>query len=171
VRILAIDPGTTQSGWVVYDSELNTVEDAGHDDNYEMLHMIKWKCTPCLAIEMIACYGMPVGASTFETCVWIGRFWQKFQESDYSRLDLVYRKDVKLHLCGSLQAKDGNVRQALLDKFEPSGGGATPQIGTKPKQGPLYAVRGHDGHAWAALAVAVTFAEKEAAEVIEEPPF
>ena len=43
--------------------------------------------------------------------------------------------------------------QALLDLFPRTGGGATPQIGTKGKPGPLYGV---SSHAWAALGVAVT---------------
>lgn len=42
---------------------------------------------------------------------------------------------------------------ALLDLFPRTGGGATPQIGTKAKPGPLYGV---SSHAWAALGVAVT---------------
>lgn len=104
-----------------------------------------------LAIEMIASYGMPVGREVFETCVWIGRFQQAWHSPEDVRL--VYRKDVKLHLCGTAKAKDANVRQALLDLYPRTGGGATPQIGTKAKPGPLYGV---SSHAWPALAVAVT---------------
>jgi hypothetical protein len=100
---------------------------------------------------MIASYGMPVGREVFETCVWIGRFMEQWGAPD--RVNLVYRKDVKMHLCGSPRAKDANIRQALIDLFEPTGGGKTPQIGTKAKPGPLYGV---STHAWPALGVAVT---------------
>jgi hypothetical protein len=106
---------------------------------------------PQLAIEMIASYGMAVGREVFETCVWIGRFMQAWHEPAAVRL--VYRRDVKLHLCGTPQAKDPNVRQALLDMFPRTGGGATPQIGTKARPGPLYGV---SSHAWPALGVAIT---------------
>jgi hypothetical protein len=104
-----------------------------------------------VAIEMIASYGMPVGREVFETCVWIGRFQQALESPGTA--ELVYRKDVKLHLCGSPRAKDGNVRQALIDLFPATGGGKTPQIGTKKQPGPLY---GMSSHAWAALGVAIT---------------
>jgi hypothetical protein len=56
---------------------------------------------------------------------------------------------------GNQRAKDPNIRQALLDIFPGTGGGATPQIGTKAKPGPLYGVT---SHAWSALAVAITVA-------------
>jgi hypothetical protein len=92
------------------------------------------------AIEMIASYGMAVGASTFETCVWIGRF------TEVARVEpvLCYRKDIKLFLCGTMRAKDANVRQALLDFVGPQG--------TKAKPGTTYGIK---SHSWAALAVAV----------------
>lgn len=48
-----------------------------------------------------------------------------------------------------------DVRKALLDLFPRTGGGATPQVGTKAKPGPLYGI---STHAWAALGVAVTVA-------------
>jgi hypothetical protein len=96
-----------------------------------------------LAIEMIASYGMPVGREVFETCVWIGRFRQAWRDPEAVRL--VYRKDVKLHLCGSPRAKDANIWQELKDRL-----GAP---GTKANPGPLYGVQ---SHARAALAVAVT---------------
>jgi len=104
-----------------------------------------------LAIEMIASYGMAVGREVFETCVWIGRFQQAWHTPD--GVKLVYRRDVKMQLCGSPKAKDANIRQALLDMFPATGGGKTPQIGTKAQPGPLYGIT---SHAWAALAVAVT---------------
>jgi hypothetical protein len=101
-----------------------------------------------LAVEMIASYGMPVGREVFETCVWIGRFVQAWQPGAH---EFVYRRDVKMYLCGSNRAKDGNIRQALLDLVGPQG--------TKKAPGPTYGLRGDE---WAALAVAVTISGAEA---------
>jgi len=98
-----------------------------------------------LAIEMIASYGMAVGREVFETCVWIGRFIEAWHSPDDVRL--IYRKDVKMYLCGTPRAKDANIRQALIDLLGPQG--------TKKQPGPTYGVK---SHAWAALAVAVTAA-------------
>lgn len=147
--ILALDPGTTQTGWVLFDGR--RVTDSGVMPNARLLEAVKKSDASLLAIEMIASYGMPVGREVFETCVWIGRFVQAWRAPDDVRM--VYRKDVKMHLCGSARAKDPNVRQALIDLFPPSGGGACRQIGTKSQPGPLYGV---SSHAWPALGVAVT---------------
>lgn len=156
--LLAIDPGTDQSGWAEYDTEKRRVLDCGVMDNPEMLRSIEAPSrVDHVAIEMIASYGMAVGREVFETCVWIGRFVQAYRDPD--AVKLVYRRDVKLHLCGSPKAKDPNIRQALLDMFPRTGGGKTPQIGTKAMPGPLYGV---SSHAWAALAVAVTAAAQAA---------
>ena len=147
--ILAIDPGPAQSGYCIYDGE--RLRESGVLPNADMLVRVQqWPATR-LAIEMIASYGMAVGREVFETCVWIGRFQQAWR--DPAAAELVYRKDVKLHLCGTNKAKDANVRQALLDLFPRSGGGATPQVGTKAQPGPLYGV---SSHAWPALGVAIT---------------
>lgn len=154
-RILAIDPGTTQSGWVIYGD--GRVHDSGVMPNGELVTWLALRddSRARLAIEMIASYGMAVGREVFETCVWIGRFKQAWHSPD--AVQLVYRKDVKLHLCGTTKAKDPNVRQALIDLFAPTGGGKTPQIGTKGQPGPLYGV---SSHAWPALGVAVTVADR-----------
>jgi hypothetical protein len=147
--ILAIDPGTTESGFVLFDG--THVTESGVTPNRELLQWLRdpgWSAA--LAIEMVASYGMPVGREVFETCVWIGRFLQAWYAPEAVRL--VYRREVKMHLCGKANAKDPNVRQALLDLFPSTGGGATPQIGTKGRPGPLYGV---STHAWAALGVAI----------------
>ena len=143
--LLAIDPGTTHSGWVTFHD--GKVLASGVSENGEMIEMVsEWR--GLVAAEMIASYGMPVGKEVFETCLWIGRFMQACEQ----HVRLVYRKDVKMHLCGSPRAKDANIRQALIDRW----GGKAEAIGTVKKPGPLYGVK---SHAWAALAVAVTAAE------------
>lgn len=147
--ILALDPGTTQTGWCIYDR--GRIIGSGVKPNTDMLEMVLQAQPPeiTLAVEMIASYGMAVGREVFETCVWIGRFLQAWHEPAAVRL--VYRKDVKMHLCGTTKAKDTNVWQALVDKL-----GAP---GTKKEPGPTYGVK---SHARAALAVAVTASETTA---------
>lgn len=160
MKILAIDPGTTQSAWVVVDD--GSLVGFGYSHNQKVIDVVidHSECD-VLAVEMIASYGMPVGAEVFETCLWIGRFIQCAVEwGDFAK---VYRREVKLHLCGQPRAKDGNVRQALLDKF----GGKAAAIGKKHAQGPLYGVK---GDVWAALAVAVTYSETVARNLPVDHP-
>jgi hypothetical protein len=157
-RVFAVDPGQTQSGWVLYDDDSH-VADCGVNDNADMLPWIRHgQGAQVLAIEMVASYGMPVGREVFETVRWIGRFQQAWREPDAVRF--VYRQDVKLALCNSPRANDASIRQALIDLFPPTGGGKTPQIGTKARPGPLYGV---SSHVWAALGVAVVSARKNRA--------
>lgn len=148
--MLALDPGTEQSGWCMFD--IDRVTNSGVMANSELLAYLRsgapfaYDSETVLAIEMVASYGMPVGREVFETVRWIGRFQQAWHDPEAVRL--IYRRDVKLHLCGSAKAKDANIRQALIDKLGP--------VGTKKAPGPLYGVK---SHAWSALAVAVTAAD------------
>jgi hypothetical protein len=143
--LLAIDPGTSESGWCLFNA--GRVLDSGVLPNGAMLELVERagldRTADALAIEMVQSFGMAVGADVFETVRWIGRLQQVWRDPDAVRL--VYRRDVKLHLCGSPRAKDPNIRQALIDKLGP--------VGTKKAPGPLYGVK---SHAWSALAVAVT---------------
>jgi hypothetical protein len=153
--IFAIDPGPKQSGWCLYDG--TSVADSGVHANADLLRWVQHgQHAELLAIEMIASMGMAVGQSTFETVRWIGRFQQAWRDPEAVRF--VKRHEVKQYLCGNQQAKDKNVRMALLDRFAATGGGKTPQIGIKAKPGPLFGV---SSHAWSALAVAVCAARGE----------
>lgn len=143
MKILAIDPGTTQSGIVAFDGE--RVGAAGVLENGAVLDLIATADADLLAIEMVASYGMAVGKETFRTVWWSGRFAEAWQRRTGNLPTEVYRQEAKLHLCRSTRAKDANVRQALIDRFGP--------VGTKKAPGFLYGV---SSHAWAALAVAVT---------------
>jgi hypothetical protein len=150
VRILAIDPGTTESAYIDYLVGQTPARSAfGKTPNVDVLTVLGANAAypqayDAIAIEMIACYGMPVGKEVFDTAVWIGRFWQAAR----APVTLVYRREVKMHLCGTMKAKDAHIRQALLDRFGPQG--------TKKKPGPTYGLK---ADVWSALAIAVTFAE------------
>jgi hypothetical protein len=137
--ILAIDPGTNQSGFVLWDG---SVLESGMLDNQDLLSRLQdvhsWKPS-VVAIEMIASYGMAVGKEVFDTCVWIGRFTERAG----APVHLLFRRDIKIHLCGTAKAKDANIRMALIDKH------GTP--GTKKQPGRTYGI---SGNLWAALAVA-----------------
>lgn len=146
--ILGIDPGDVVSGFAILDG--TRLHEAGIVPNEQLLELVKiWDGD--IAIEMIASYGMSVGREIFDTCVWIGRFKQAYQEPHKVRL--IFRRDIKVHVCDNGRAKDTNVRRALMDMWPATGGGKVPVIGIKEKPGPLYGVT---EHMWAALAVAVT---------------
>jgi hypothetical protein len=139
--MLAIDPGPTQSAYVRWDG--SRVIECGWHPNEHVRDVLREYSDDTVAIEMVACYGMAVGAPVFETCVQIGRFLEVA-----IRAHLVFQKETRMHLCGSMRAKESNIRQALLDRFGP--------VGTKKAPGPLYGVK---SHIWSALAVAVTASE------------
>ena len=148
MRILAIDPGSEQSAWVLWDGG---IVEHGYESNAIVLGRIRFTAHDLLAVEMLAGYGMTAGREVFETCVMIGRCIQVREADNFLRWCYVYRKEVKLALCGVTSAKDKDVREALLDRF----GGKAVALGTAKAPGPL---RGITGDQWAALAVAVVAA-------------
>jgi len=149
--VMAIDPGSTQSAWIVLKD--GVPRRFGIEANEDVLRLLgrAHESVHAVVIETIESYGMAVGRDVFETVWWAGRFYEAAQPLPVHRLP---RRDVKLYLCQSSRAKDANVRQALLDRF---GGGKAK--GTKAAPGPLYGV---SKDVWAALAVAVTWADREA---------
>lgn len=189
MNILAIDPGTTESAYVVYDTATMVLGDFGKVLNETMDEIVEIKAdrSYCehMAIEMPACYGMVTGQTVMETCRWVGIFQKGFGEEHTS---LVYRKkrnnelgieSVTMHLCNSTRAKDPNIRQAIIDKY----GGEDIAIGNKkcPKckgkgwfgsgrsvcmvcngnqwEYPPGPLCGVTKDVWSAIAVAITFAE------------
>jgi hypothetical protein len=148
--IIAIDPGTTESGVVLMaDGAVQASFTVPNEKVFTLLQMEP--LDSLVAIEWIEGMGMAVGKETFLTCRWIGRFQQACHVPEAVRF--VTRREVKLHLCGSMKAKDANIRQSLIDRFGP---GKEAAIGKKANPGPLFGV---SGHAWQALAVAVTALE------------
>lgn len=163
--MIGVDPGTTESGYVIYNSDTMKLYGFGKIMNMELLARMPAYSQKCkvLAIEMPASFGMPVGYTTLDTCRWVGVFQHAF---GLDRTALVYRKKRNqalgidctcLHLCKDLRAKDSNIIKAISERFPQTGGGKNPVKGTKSQPGPLY---GLAGDAWQALGVAITYTDQ-----------
>lgn len=122
---LAIDPGNTQSGFVLFspaDDEPGglAVLESGVFDNSVLADMLEDRAKlpiSLLVIEGMRPRGMPFSAEEMETLIWAGRFIQASQRDGSCDWSYVFRGDVKLFLCGVAKAKDGNIRQALIERF------------------------------------------------------
>lgn len=152
MKLLAIDPGTTESAFVELDGD--ELRDWGKVPNETLAVRLRGRNTSLVVCEMVASYGAPVGKEVFETCLWIGRFAECAETAGY-QFNRLYRVDVKMHLCHTMKGvNDSVIRQALIDRYGP---GKDKAIGTKKKPGPLYELKGDE---WQALALAVTFMDQ-----------
>nr|DAN07046.1 MAG TPA: crossover junction endodeoxyribonuclease [Caudoviricetes sp.] len=156
--ILAIDPGNMESGYVLVEhdgKEIRKVLDVGKVPNGEIFPVLCREYQH-LAIEMVAGMGMPVGQEVFDTCFWIGRFWEyaELYQQGY-QIQKIFRREEKLYLCGRASTKDANIRQALVDRYAP--GQPNYGKGTRKNPGFFY---GFAADMWAAMAVATTYFDK-----------
>lgn len=140
--ILSLDPGNVETAYVLL-SSTGEIRRHGKVPNAEIVQILRETKYDLCVCEMIASYGMAVGKTVFDTCVWIGRFQQIVYDLD-KNFRPVFRLEVKLHHCKSPKAKDSNVRQALIDRLgEP---------GTKSNPGITYGIK---ADVWSALAIAL----------------
>ena len=161
MKILAIDPGTTESGYCLMEgykpvkfgkiknTELLKGIIRGHDFDAENV-----------IIEMMVNYGNNVGKDMYETCIWIGRFWQAAETEMESPVSLIKRGEEKMNLCHTAVAKDSNVRQALIDRFARS----SRNYGKGTKDNPDW-FYGFSADVWMAYAVGVTWLDKQQEEI------
>lgn len=167
MRLLAVDPGNTESAYVVIDMASREPVDMGKLPNNQLLDRIvsrRGHPVDRAVVEMVASYGMAVGAEVFETCVWIGRFYQALDAAGWTP-ELVKRLAVKTHFCHDSRARDSNIRQALVDRFaygQPNNG-----KGTKAKPGWFH---GFHSDIWAAYALAVYAADTDTPTPKETTP-
>lgn len=161
MMIIAIDPGPVQSAYVIINEDCKIYE-FDKVENEKMLEIIadfKFSYPDGhLIIEMVASYGMKVGATVFETCVWIGKYLQKAHSMiNQGRM---FRREVKLNICQDSRAKDGNIITALIDRFAKHD--FERGKGTKDKKDWFY---GFKSDVWQAYALAVTYVDKYINEV------
>ena len=165
--ILGIDPGTERSAYVIWDGQ--NIHEKDWIPNHRLIDMIHngFPGVEHVVIEMVEARGMPIGKETIDTIVWIGRFYEAVIGS-FLPVKLVYRRDIKVHLCGSARAKPGNLSRVLKDRFgEPYTYEIVGQFGKKGQAVKAKRVRvpgtldGMNDHTWAALEVAVYFSDTQ----------
>lgn len=146
--ILAVDPGPEESAYVLWDGEKLHTWHKGPNEGYLTPGFVNsFPSHTMLIIEKVACYGMPVGAEVFDTVYFSGKLAYAFKDHFVDRIE---RKAVKMHLCGTMRAKDSNIIQALKDRFGDKG--------TKRNPGFFY---GFSKDIWQAFALAVTCYDQE----------
>lgn len=153
--IFAIDPGNVESAYCVIDSR--TLEPRTFDKcpNEDLVCTIRstWIPNHDFVIERIASYGMAVGQTVFETAEWYGDFRRTILDQG-GEVTGLYRRDVKLHICGSSRAKDSNIRIALIDRFAKH----DKKRGKGTKDNPDW-FHGFHSDCWSAYAVGLTYIE------------
>lgn len=153
--LIGIDPGPVESAYVVWSGE--KVLELGHMLNEslicEVFPSVRREYPGIeMVIERVACYGMPVGQSVFDTVDWAGQFVRAWigtcPDCYQGTAHRVRRMKVKMHICHDSRAKDSNIRQALIDRFEPD---------LPPRCRPTGVLKGISKDCWQALALAVYY--------------
>ena len=200
-KILSIDPGSEKTGYVIIDRSTKQPIEFGKITNSEFMNALQQVLEGADVIkgqpkhlnfefDSVACeFPVPRGQLSskdmFKTIWWIGRFYQVIYQ--HMEISFVDRKDVKMHICGIPNAKDTNIRQALIDLY----GGESIAIGGKKCKGcngkgtkgrqkeacegcagagletPRGPLNGLAGDAWSALAISVTYANGAAKPAID----
>ena len=160
MSILAIDPGNTESAYALIDQDCRPryFEKMPNEDLLVALRGNALGLADHVTIEMVASYGMAVGVDVFQTCVWIGRFYETVtrRAGRYGPPPtLVDRRPIKLHHCLNATASDANIAQALKDRFAP--GERNHGKGTKQQPGWFH---GFHSDIWQAYALAVYTADQ-----------
>lgn len=180
--LLAIDPGPTVCGWLIFDTVTERVCGAEVLPVDAVLAnlMTDGHRFDALAIETFEARGMPLGNESLETLIVTGQIIREWERERTDKACRVKRSAVKLHLCGNNRAKDPNVNAAVRDRFGGKSATVSPKAArpaTRKRDavpargaGTLYGVA---SHAWAALAVAVTWADTHTSSGIdfEQMPF
>jgi hypothetical protein len=160
--ILAIDPGTRQSGWAVLDATEAALA-AGKDDNGWLLERIASGTfdrpsgpVPVghVVIEVMDRIFGPSDATVIETLIWTGRFLERAPSAER-----IAREVVLTRLFGKVvRNADAVVHRFLVDRYaeragDPLGGRAA-AVGTVKAPGPLHGVK---ADAWQAIAVGIAW--------------
>ena len=165
--VMGVDPGPEESSYVVWDGK--AIVDKFSGTNGDLLWLLRSSGRlptgmEAVVFEKIVSYGMAVGREVFETVFQTGRLYQQADRAQHNVV-LMPRREVKMHLCGQARAKDTNIRIAILDRM----GGKRAAVGLKKTPGPLYGIKSHQ---WSALAIAITWFDKNIAKELTEksPP-
>ena len=161
MNILAIDPGNELSAYCIIDADTYRPVEFDKIPNEIMLKRLDGRgflAQECV-IERIASYGMAVGQTVHDTSWWSGVFWHAARHLGVYT-EMMFRREVKLDLCHVASAKDANVIQALIDRFDPYA--SNRGKGTKKEPGWFY---GFKADVWQAYALGVTYLDRKGEEI------
>lgn len=158
--VIGIDPGETQSAWVLFDGE--RVLQHRHEPNVAVRSMLRGLVGDgptarelAVVIERLEGFGKIASRAEYRTAEWAGIFYEAASAAIASgRVEWLTRRAIKLHLTGVANSKDAQIRDVLMERFP----GLRAQTGParKLKTGGLL-----KSHEWAALAVAVTWLDRD----------
>jgi len=153
MRVLAIDPGTKQSGVAIVTDNTMEVECflVCNENLVNCMLDRYFDDIDLVVIEEVRSYMQRIGQETLDTVFWSGRIAQVCRS--WVGVGLITRKDVKKTVCGNGAAKDADVRAAMIDLY---GGTKKAAIGSKHDRGPLYGVK---KDMWQALGLAWAYFE------------
>jgi len=159
MKVLAIDPGTRESGWVMgnpLDLKCPVVSFGKWANESVYSHVFDglWTEIDEVVIEKFVPYGRRVGQDSVDTVFFSGRMYEAVNYAYGSPPILVPRRDVSRWMCDIVNAKDADIRQALIDRYGP---GRDVAVGVKHRPGPLYGVQ---KDVWLALALALTYVDR-----------
>lgn len=170
VKVFAMDPGPTASGWIHINYEAEAPFVARHSGNEEMLAILRhypFEADTVLVLEGIEARGMPVGDDVFQTCQWIGRFSQVWEErrergEPLGPFYLVFKNQMKHIVGGKRNIPTTEINRLLREEYG--------EKGTKKAPGLLYNVSG--AHCWSALAVGTAwlYRYRDGKGVVDIPP-
>lgn len=156
-RILAIDPGSSLTGWVLVDDD-GAVLAHGKDPNEQLLAWYRDSLVneeetldrgDLVVLEFMSPRGMSTSEHEFDALWWAGRLTEALEATGLVRIERVSREEVKFVLLGKhgVPKADAAIRSILIDRYA-AGGGKEAAIGTKAHPGPLHGVKADE---WAAL--------------------
>lgn len=155
MKVFAIDPGSSVSGFVIWDG--NVLERSGVRENDELLFDLPCDVDVCVIEDTEAHPQFTktkhpyIPKQVIATQRLVGRYQQAWYHHAGSMPVMLSRRDIRKHLNANKRGRtpDSQVIEALTNRI----GGK----GTKAEPGPLYGIK---SHAWQALAVAVTYLDQ-----------
>ena len=174
MQILAIDPGTTRTAYCMM-TEAPSVISAADVENEIVLRLVEDRdydqmVVECMEARNLSAAGQAIGQSTYETCIWIGRFIQAaairgkpvarvYRSEERSLLVPTKKNKLPQPPKGTGSTTDAKIRAtliALFAKHDKKNG-----KGTRRNKDMFY---GFQGDMWAAFAVGYTYLEKQKRE-------
>lgn len=152
--MLGIDPSNIHSAYCTIDEKTKKPLQFGKVPNEQLRQMLRDREIKFdeVVIEDIQNMGLPAGRTLFDTAKEIGRQTEILEGLGYE-IEYVYRREEKIHICGTMKANDATIRRALIDRFAETESGK----GTKRSPDFFY---GFHSDIWQSFCVALTAVER-----------